>query len=279
MATSGVTGSIDEIIARTQTSAKTRKNGGDLGKDDFLNLLVTQLRYQDPLEPTDDKEFIAQMAQFSSLEQMQNMNKVLTNSQAFSLIGKYVTANTTDESTLEVKTILGQVSTVKMMNGKVFLEVDGHDVNIDSVTEVVDIRFANSNISDYANLIGYRVKGAVYDSSNGNLIYLNGDVTQIQKGATEDYAVLNNVSVNIAEITGSKSTSADYTTKYLEENVGKEVKVTIKDKNGKKVPVIATLQSYNIDDKGNITGILDDVYVSVDSVANIQKASPQTTTE
>lgn len=279
MATSGISGSVDEIIARTEKNANSRKTGGELGKDDFLNLLVTQLRYQDPLEPTNDKEFIAQMAQFSSLEQMQNMNSVLTNSQAFGLIGKYVTANTIDEDTLEVKTIQGQVSTVKMNNGKVYLVVDDQDVSIDSVSEVVDIHFANSDISNYTNLIGCKVKGAVYDSSNGNLIYLNGDVTQIQKGATEDYAVMNNVNVNIAEVTGSKSTDPNYTKKYLEENTGKQVKLTIKDKDGKKVPITATLKSYSIDDKGNITGVLDDVYVSVDSVANIQKATSQTTAE
>jgi flagellar basal-body rod modification protein FlgD len=49
----------------------------DMGKEDFLNLLVTQLRYQDPLSPEDPKEFVAQLAQFSSLEQQINANQNL----------------------------------------------------------------------------------------------------------------------------------------------------------------------------------------------------------
>ncbi|MEW9124834.1 MAG: flagellar hook capping FlgD N-terminal domain-containing protein [Thermotaleaceae bacterium] len=59
----------------TNISNNTREPKQDLDKDAFLQLLVTQLRYQDPLNPVDDKEFIAQMAQFTSLEQMQNLNK------------------------------------------------------------------------------------------------------------------------------------------------------------------------------------------------------------
>lgn len=75
----------------------TRISPQSLGKDDFLKILVTQLQHQDPTKPMEDREFIAQMAQFSSLEQMTNMNEQFTQlsatlkaAQAMSLIGREV---------------------------------------------------------------------------------------------------------------------------------------------------------------------------------------------
>ena len=54
------------------------KGKSELGKEDFLKLLVTQLSHQDPLNPTDDKEFVAQLSQFSSLEQLTNISGGIT---------------------------------------------------------------------------------------------------------------------------------------------------------------------------------------------------------
>jgi|SRR6056297_255397 len=69
----------------------------DLGKDDFLQLLITQLQNQDPTSPMEDKEFIAQMAQFSSLEQMTNLSQefskisgLMSRGNALNLLGQEV---------------------------------------------------------------------------------------------------------------------------------------------------------------------------------------------
>lgn len=88
------------VIPVGNQSAGAAKVPGALGRDDFLNLLVTQLQYQDPLNPMDSTDFTAQLAQFSSLEQLTNMNDQLTaltdtqaalrNSQAVTYIGQTV---------------------------------------------------------------------------------------------------------------------------------------------------------------------------------------------
>ncbi len=261
---------IAEIINTTTSNSKNR-NTGELGKDDFLNLLVTQLRYQDPLQPMEDKEFIAQMAQFSSLEQMQNMNTSFESLKAFSLIGKRVTANIADETTGEVSVVEGDVSAVRMAGGKTFVVIRGEDIPIGRITDVTQgIRSSESNISAYTNLIGFNVRGAVYDSQTGEIVGVNGQVKSIQKGVYEDYAVIDGVNVEISEIiTTECKTDPNFKQDYLDAHIGKEIEVYIIDRErGFRVPVIANLREYTLTGS-NISAVLDEVYIPVDSVSNI----------
>ncbi len=104
-------------IPNTNKEGASVTGGADLGKDDFLTLLVAQLEHQDPLSPQDGQEFAAQLAQFSSLEQLTNINDNLETSQAFdlalsnssmvNLIGKTVDApgNTFDLGAGETETL------------------------------------------------------------------------------------------------------------------------------------------------------------------------------
>lgn len=106
----------------------------NLGKDDFLKLLVTQLRHQNPLEPIDNKEYIAQLAQFSSLEQMQNLNMQLANLSAISTIGKKAVA------VVEQREIEGTITGIAFDRGRVNLIINSEDneikVPIENVAEI-----------------------------------------------------------------------------------------------------------------------------------------------
>ncbi len=264
---------IEQII--DESSKKTsNRNTGELGKDDFLKLLVTQLRYQDPMKPTEDKEFIGQMAQFSSLEQMKNMNTSFSASKAFNLIGKNIVASVKDSSSSETKTVEGKVTSVKISSDAAYVIVDGEEVPVEQITEVNEAtKYGQGDISSYTNLIGYDCRGVVYDSKTSDMISVNGIVKEIQKGAYEDYAIMDGVSVDVSGISDVRTPDLNSKKAYFEANKGKEIPVNILDKNRNViVPVKATLKDYNIDNDGNIKATLDGVAVPVESISKIRSA-------
>jgi len=124
----------DNTSAATNSSKTATTKDTSLGKDDFLKMLVTQLQNQDPLKPMDDTAFVAQMAQFSSLEQMQNMNSATLSTQANGMIGKNVTWTDADNVAQT-----GKVTAVTYTTGNPpALLVGTVNVPVAKVTQVTD---------------------------------------------------------------------------------------------------------------------------------------------
>lgn len=114
----------------TLEPVKTGENA--LDRNAFLSLLITQLQYQDPMKPMEDREFIAQLAQFSSLEQMTQVNDRLgllavgsAITQATGYLGRTVTAQTPDDE----QPFTGTVSAVKYVEGVPMLVIGEREVN------------------------------------------------------------------------------------------------------------------------------------------------------
>lgn len=117
---------------QTNNSQTTKNQKSDLGKDDFLKLLVTQLRYQDPMQPMEDKEFIAQMAQFTSLEQMQNLNTSMASVRASTMFGSKITWK--DDNGKEQSGVVTKI--IYSADEKPSLVVGDINVPMDKVTAV-----------------------------------------------------------------------------------------------------------------------------------------------
>jgi flagellar basal-body rod modification protein FlgD len=108
-----------------------------LDKQAFLMLLVAELRNQDPLNPMQDRDFIAQLAQLNALEQMQQVNQTLgtlIQLSAVGLVGKYVTGTVPDTG----EQVVGTVERVTLKDGKAVLHVGDKDLPLDGVASVAD---------------------------------------------------------------------------------------------------------------------------------------------
>lgn len=145
---------ISAATAATQpqySTTSTRNTGEDsqsVSASDFLELLVTQLTNQDPLNPMEDKEFMAQMAQFSSLEEMSKLNSTMTNfvqqqsaQSSSAYLGRDVTILSDGGSRIE-----GQVTAINSNHaeGKVTVTVGGNQYD---VKQIQSVRLADSGSS------------------------------------------------------------------------------------------------------------------------------------
>ena len=142
----GVTYDYNEYMA--SLNAKTNNRNDALGKDAFLQLLVTQMQYQDPLDPQDNSEYLSQLAQFSALEQMSNVSSSLEK------------VNTLIEN-IDTSVLVGQLSGMigKEVQWTMTSATADENGNVNYVTRTLAGDVTGVSISDGAPSIVAKVKG------------------------------------------------------------------------------------------------------------------------
>ena len=144
------------VESTSQTSLKKASDASTNGmdKDAFLQLLVAQMKYQDPLEPTSNTEFVSQYAQFSQVEQMQNMAATAELARATSLVGQEVYVRTTDSAGTE-RYVTGKVDYVQFEGGKAYLVIDEKLYSLDDLATVTDKDYlaAFTKARDFVNTL------------------------------------------------------------------------------------------------------------------------------
>ena len=134
-------GQILETVSSLNKDSKT--SNSSLDKDAFLQLLVAQMKYQDPLEPTSNTEYISQLATFSELEEMQNLTSGMTLQRASGLVGQYVFMKVTDSSG-NTSYPEGTVDYVVYENNKAYLSIGDNLYSIDDLDTVADSNYVQA---------------------------------------------------------------------------------------------------------------------------------------
>ena len=161
----GVTYNAEAYTNENKTD--TLKN--EMDKDAFLQLLVTQLRYQDPLEPQDNSEFVAEMAQFSSLEQMNN-------------VADYLDKINTLVTNIDTSVLVGQLSNM-IGKGVEWLETTNYadeEGNPQTMSENLNGVITGVTVADGTTRVTVESEGKTYqvDIANiGHVYQLNDDGT------------------------------------------------------------------------------------------------------
>lgn len=135
---------VQSTASSNSLSSTTKSSGSNLDKDAFLQLLVAQMKYQDPLEPTDNTEYIAQLASFSELEEMQNLSSSMDLQRASGLVGKEVVCKITNSTTGNSEVVGGTVDYVVYENNKAYVSINDALYSVNDVYEVVDSGYSEA---------------------------------------------------------------------------------------------------------------------------------------
>lgn len=193
----------------SQNSLKNTSKGSNdtMSSDSFLQLLVAQMKYQDPLEPTSNTEYISQYAQFSQVQQIQNMAGSVELQRASALVGKDVYVKATD-SKGNTKLVQGKVDYVVYENGKAYLAINEQLYKMEDLDTVADSDYLKAFNKAYDFVIELNKLPVVngVDLSDAEKIdeleKIYNEMTDYEKGfiAKEKVDVLNKYIAKLKEI-------------------------------------------------------------------------------
>ncbi len=207
-ATTGIVNSTNLVDGKLQSTSTD--------KDLFIKLLMTQMQNQNPLDPVDDKEMLAQLAQFSALEQAQNINATLTETKAYDTIGKYVIGRY-ENADGSYSYTEGRVEGVTMNNGEAYLTVGEYQIKMSNVEEVYEDYSIINSITDLVNgnssvigslissnqsigLVGQTVQAIITDGDGNAVDFVEGKVTSIKFSNGIPVLMVNGKEVYPAEV-------------------------------------------------------------------------------
>lgn len=133
---------VDTSASATSSSKENKTN--DLDKQDFLNLLVAQMKYQDPLEPQSNTEYVTQLATFTQVEATENMAHTAESLQATGLVGKTVIVRPTNPATGETSEVMGVVDYVMKEGSNIYLSINEALYNLDDLYTVADSEYLDA---------------------------------------------------------------------------------------------------------------------------------------
>ncbi len=130
-------GNLVESESYYNSTKKGKTDNDSMDKTAFLNLLVAEMKYQDPLEPSSNTDYVAQLATFSQVESMQNMQLTYQQQQGSALTGRPVIMRT-ETSSGETGYVCGRVDYMVTEDSKVYLSINGSLYDIDDLDTVLE---------------------------------------------------------------------------------------------------------------------------------------------
>ncbi|MCR5452599.1 MAG: hypothetical protein K6F00_08235 [Lachnospiraceae bacterium] len=134
--------SVESIEKKNADDAKTTESTNDDNRNMFLQLLVTEMKYQDPMQPSDNSEYVKQMATFSQVEAVQNVQSDMDEMRAASMVGKYVSITDEEGNVKE-----GKVDYTTKVSGEIKVSVEGELYNMTSVSGVYENDFYEAGVA------------------------------------------------------------------------------------------------------------------------------------